>query len=183
MLSARPGDFVVIKHTLKDVNGNIAGVKFRGGYAVVEKNSKTYKAIKSLPLIKNQPDLPLITLRTLPFITRTIDVKIIFGAAVYSKYLAELHKEIEVEEVIAKEEAAIEHVEKHKLCVFKTVKGELCTMEALVLSPGGYCKRHLLEDPKVGEASGLTIPKRLTSAEKKEWKEKVINRLEKSVSN
>lgn len=183
MTTVRPGNYVVIKHSLKDVNGNIAGVKFRGGYAVVEKGSKTYKAVKSLPLIKNQDDLPLIVLRELPFITRTLDVKLIYGAPVYYKYLEELHKEIAAEEIITKEEAAVTHVETYKLCAYKTIKGELCTMEALTISPSGHCKRHLLDDPKISEASGLVIPKRLTNVEKKEWKEKVINRLEKSVSN
>lgn len=182
MKKARTNEYVVIKHALKDTNGNIAGVRFRGGYAVVEKNSKIYKAVKSLPLIKNQPELPLISLRNLPFITRTLDIKIIFGPDIYTKYLEELNKQLEIEEKEAQEIAAIEHVEKHKLCVFRTVKGDLCVMEALPLSPGGYCKRHILEDPKIGEATGLVIPKRLTNEEKKEWKEKALNRLEKSVS-
>lgn len=183
MERARPGDYVVIKHALKDTNGNIAGVRFRAGYAVVEKNSKAYKAVKCLPMIKNQPELPLISLRNLPFITRTLDIKLIFGADVYRKYITELDKELEIEAEIAAEVAAVEHVEKHKLCVFKTIKGELCAMEALAVSPGGYCKRHILEDPKVSEASGLVIPKRLTNDEKKTWKDKVINRLEKSVNS
>lgn len=183
MQKARPGDYVVIKHALKDTNGNIAGVRFRAGYAVVERGSKAYKAVKSLPFIKNEPDLPLIHLRSLPFITRTMDIKLIYGPNVYSRYLEELHKELAVEAEEAEEIAAVEHVEKHNLCVFKTTKGELCAMEALAASPGGYCKRHLLDDPKIEEATGLKIPKRLTNQEKREWKEKAINRLGKSVSS
>ena len=182
MEPVRPGDFVVIKHSLKDINGNVGGVKFRGGYAVVERNSKAYKLIKSLPLIKNQADLPLIHLRKLPFITRTLDVKLIYGPNVYIKYLEELHKEVEEENVIAKEEAEVVHKEKHNLCAYKTPNGNLCANEALSTSPSKFCKRHLLDDPKIEEVTGLKIPKRLTNQEKKEWKEKALNRLEKSVS-
>ena len=67
----RVNEYVVIKHALKDMNGNLVGVKFRGGYAVVIKGGKAYKQLKMLPLVKGQPEFPLIFLRQLPFITRT----------------------------------------------------------------------------------------------------------------
>ena len=66
----RDKEFVVIQHKIRDINGMINGVKFRGGYAVVEKDSKTYINLKKLPMLKNAPEYPLTHLSNLIFVTR-----------------------------------------------------------------------------------------------------------------
>lgn len=177
----RVREYVVIKHSLKDMNVNVAGVKFRGGYAVVEKNSKAYLQLKKLPLIKNNEDLPLIFLRKLPFITRSSDVKTVYGQDVYAQYLEVLHAEIdkEVADEAVKQEAV--HVEVDNRCAYKTPKGDLCSHEAAKGSPGRYCKIHLLEDPKLVDL-GIVIPARLTRQEKKDYRAKVASKLEKMTS-
>ena len=177
----RAREYVVIKHALKDMNGNIAGVKFRAGYAVVEKGSKAYLQIKKVPLIKNQPELPLIFLRKLPFITRTNDVKVVYGQDVYAQYLEVLHKELEAEQVVAEAVAEEVHVQDLHRCAFTTQAGELCSREAVKGSPSNYCRLHLLEDEKL-ESVGIVIPKRLTKEQKKEYKDKVASKLEKLTS-
>ena len=177
----RDREYVVIKHTLKDMNGNVAGVKFRGGYAVVEVGSKAYIQLKKLPLIKNNEDLPLVFLRKLPFITRTTDVKMVYGQDVYAKYLQVLHEEMDKEVVEKAVEADIAHVEVENRCSFTTPKGTLCGNEALHGSPSKYCKLHLLEDSKL-ESLGIVVPQRLTKAQKKDYRDKIASKLEKITS-
>lgn len=177
----RVREYVVIKHTLKDMNSNVAGVKFRGGYAVVEVGSKAYIQLKKLPLIKNNADLPLVFLRKLPFITRTIDVKLVYGQDVYAQYLKDLHAEIDKEVVVATEKQEVIHVEVDSGCAYKTPKGDLCGHKAMKGSPSKYCKIHLLEDPKLADL-GIVVPDRLTREEKKDYRAKIASKLEKTPS-
>ena len=174
----REAKFVVIKHALKDMNNNIAGVRFRGGYAVVQKGCKTYLHLKSLPLIKGQPEYPLIFLRQLSFITNAKQVDYIYGPLVYRAYIEALHLEIdkEVSEEIEKQETV--HVEVKNGCAYRTSKGDLCGHEAAKGSPSKYCKIHLLDDPKLVEV-GIVIPTRLTKEEKKKYRSAVASKLEK----
>lgn len=172
-------EFVVIKHKLRDINGMINGVKFRAGYAVVEKDSKTYKNLKKLPMLKNAPEYPLTHLRKLLFITRTYDVKLIYGQDVYHKYLEVLKTELNQEKEEKETKAEEEHIEDIKRCNHRTVNGNLCKRPALEVSPAGYCKMHLLEDEEAIKLSKLEIPTRLTRGQKKEYKNKIIERLSK----
>jgi hypothetical protein len=169
--------YVILKHKLADINGNIAGVKFRGGYAVVEKDSKSYKALVSLPLLKGQPEYPLIHLRKLKFITRTADVKIIFGQDVYYHYIKELNLELEAEQKIREETKAEEHVEIYSLCSFVTPKGSMCGNASYPGSPSKHCKLHILKDPLL-ESVGINIPSRFTKQQKKEFTAKVLSKLD-----
>lgn len=88
-------NYIVFQHTLKGVNYVINGIKFRDSYAVVEKNSKTYYMLKKVPVLRAAKEYPLTHLRKLPFVTRTQDVKIIYGQDVYRRYLEEMEKERE----------------------------------------------------------------------------------------
>lgn len=179
----RDNEFVVIKHALKDMNGNLVGVRFRGGYAVVQKGSKTYNQLKMLPLVKNQPEFPLIHLRKLPFIVNAKQVELIYGPVVYREYLKVLHAEIDKEVFEREEKAAEEHVEVQRKCSYiPPSTGKLCQHDAHEKSPSGYCKLHLLDDPKLSEV-GIVVPKRMTKQQKREFKEKVASKLDKAASN
>lgn len=173
----RAKEYVVIKHRLSDFNNNLLGIRFRGGYAVVEKGGKSYKAIKQLPFIKDQPEFPLIHLRDLKFITRTNDIKIIFGQDVYYQYLDQLNKVLEAEKIIKEQQKNEEHINVRSLCSHTTAKGTLCEHLAMPESPSKYCRLHILNDPKLEEI-GIKIPKRLSKDEKKSYKEKVLAKLE-----
>lgn len=181
--SDRDRDYIVLKHTLRGANYSVNGVKFRNGYAVVEKNSKTHKDLKSVPVLRAAEEYPLIFLRKLPFITRPLDVKLVYGADVYSKYLKQLDIEISKEKEFKKEEEQvrkieneIKHVQDHKLCSHRTVRDELCKEQALDESPSGYCLRHILDEPKLQEL-GIDVPRFIVKKEKQAMREKVAQQL------
>jgi hypothetical protein len=172
----RERNYIVIKHTLRGINYNVQGIKFRDSYAVVEAGSKTYNELKKIPILKNCVEYPLIHLRKLKFITRTSDVKLIYGQDVYRKYLEVLKKELDKEkaiQVIVEEKV---HVEESPNCCFRTQDGTLCDMQALSGSPSKYCKRHILLDPKLMEI-GYDIPKFMTKKERSELRDKISEKL------
>jgi hypothetical protein len=96
-------NYVVIQHTLKGVNYVINGVKFRDSYAVVEKDSKTYHFLKKVPVLRAAKEYPLTHLTKLPFITRSMDIKAVYGQDVYRRYLAEIDKDKQ-SQALAKEQ-------------------------------------------------------------------------------
>ena len=173
--SNREKDYVVIKHKLRDINGMIHGVKFRGGYAVIDKNTKRYTELRRLPFLRNAPEYSITFLRKLKFITRSMDVKVIWGQEAYYHYMIALEKELREEAVEKKVVEEKIHVEESPKCCFRLANDKLCTHEA-TNSPSKYCKLHLLKDPKLDEL-GLNIPKRLSRDEKKVFKEKVLKKL------
>lgn len=175
--SGRARTYVVIQHRLKGVNQHINGVRFRDGYAVVEKDSKTYNILKKLPLIKDAKEFPLSFLRQLPFITRTLDIKLIYGAEVYNHFVNEFAVKVEEDKVQQKVEQEVTHVESNK-CAFRTVTTEeLCKFDAHESSPSKYCHKHILDEPKLAEL-GIEVPKFMTKKERAAMKEKVISQLE-----
>jgi hypothetical protein len=84
--------YIVLQHTLKGVNHTVNGIKFRDGYAVVEKDSKTYYFLKRIPVLKAAKEYPLLHLRNLHFITRALDIRTVYGQDVYAKFLQEEEK-------------------------------------------------------------------------------------------
>jgi hypothetical protein len=178
MKEARQKNYVVIKHALKDVNGLINGVMFRGGYAVVEKDSKIYSQIKKLPLIKNQPELPLLALKDLKFIMRPRDVELIYGKQIYNKYKQLLDAFVAEKKQEQKVLDEIKHVEQNGCTFISPNTKEICPYQAMKKSSVGYCKKHILHDPKIEEIAKLTIPKMMTKQEKRELKDRIIKKLE-----
>lgn len=117
-------NYVVIKHPLKGVNNVVNGVTFREGYAVVEKDSKTYHHLRKIPLLHKAQEQPLTHLRKLRFITRTSDVKMVYGQDVYMAFLnAEAQeKEAKIQEELeakAAKEAAEQERRKAELEAIK----------------------------------------------------------------
>ena len=174
--SGRDRNYIVMKHTLKGANYILGGIRFRDGYAVVEKGSKTHHMLKQIPVLRHAQEYPLTFLRHLPFITRSLDVKQVYGADVYYNYLRELEVVVTKEKEVAKVEEEIKHVTEKKLCSCRTIGEELCKIEALEESPSSYCMRHILEDPRLLEF-GIDVPKFLTKAEKKTMRNKVVTSL------
>ncbi len=170
-------DYIIIRHTIPGVNYVINGVKFRGGFAVVEKNSKLYFSLKKLPALKNSKELPLLFLKKLPFITKPYDVFTIYGKDVYNKYITLLDEDVNKELQIQKEEAVEQHIASGG-CKFIKENGEICSFEAHKYSPSQYCKIHMYSDPEIDK---LNIHKSrfMDKDEKKAWKDKVFKELEK----
>lgn len=174
--SGRARTYIIIQHKIKGVNYNINGVKFRGGYAVIEKDSKTHAMLKKIPLLKGAKELPLSFLKELPFVTRTVDIRTIFGVEVYEHFLKEYTKKVEQDKVQEKVENEVIHVESNK-CAFRTqITEELCKFDAHEVSPSKFCHKHILDDPKLLEL-GIEVPKFMTKKERSAMKEKVIAKL------
>lgn len=173
----REKEYVVVKHQLRDVNGLIHGVKFRGGYAVIDKNTKRYNELRKLPLLRNTPEFPIVFLKQLKFVTRSSDVRLIWGQEVYYHYIKALTEVQAKEAEVAKVEQEQAHISNSKKCNFRTHLGHLCSYEALEKSPSGYCSAHILKDPKLEEV-GINIPKRISRDEKQALKDKVLKKLQ-----
>lgn len=97
----RARNYIVIQHTLRGVNYVINGVRFRDSYAVVEKDSKTYYSLKKVPVLRAVKEFPLTYLSKLPFITRPLDIKMVYGQDVYVTFLREQEKEQEAQQALA----------------------------------------------------------------------------------
>lgn len=165
-------NYVVLKHQLPNVNYSVGEIKFRGGYTVIEKDSKSYFNLKKIPILRNAREFPLTFLGKLPFITRTNDIKTIFGQDVYVHYIKAI-------EAVKKQEEEAKHQENGTKCAFtETTSGEVCNRDKLSESPSGYCHLHLLLDPKLQEL-GIEVPKFIPKAEKNDFRYTVINKLKK----
>ena len=181
--SGRDREYIVLKHTLRGVNYVINGIKFRNSYAVVEKNSKTYVDLKKIPVLRGSLEFPLTFLKKLTFITRPLDVKLVYGADVYVQYLKQLDvdniKELELKELnekLEKEKTDILHIE-NKKCSHTTVHtNDLCLFDALEESPTGYCLLHILDEPKLVEL-GIDVPRFIPKKDKQSTKEQVAQQL------
>lgn len=181
----RNSEFIVVKHKLRGINYTVKGIKFRDGFAVVEKDSKTYFELKKLPVLRNMEEFPLLHLRKLKFITRTADVKLIFGQDVYRVYLAALQialddeaEQAEEAAVIAHAEQEVSHLNEDVKCHFRSPNsGELCNFPHLKKSLSKYCVKHILEDPKLEEMGFEKVPRFISKKERQELKEKIANKL------
>lgn len=169
---SRDLNYVVMQHPLKGVNYMIQGIRFRDSYAVVEKDSKTYYFLKKVPMFRAAKEFPLTHLRNLKFITRTQDIKAVYGEDVYRKFLRE---EEELLSVI-KEET---HIADTTKCQHRTVKGDLCSYPALEGSPAHYCKAHILNDPGIPEVLNVEVPNIMSKNQRKKLRNKVIEDLQK----
>lgn len=109
-------NYIVIRHSLRGINSTICGVRFRESYGVVEKNSKKYYELKRMPVFKGNDEYPLPFLLKLPFITRALDIKQIYGQEIYIKYLQAVEEERQQAELAKQaEEAAIQEQRKLEL--------------------------------------------------------------------
>ena len=180
---SRTRNYIVLKHKLKGVNYTVHGVKFRDGFAVVEKDSKTYNMLKQMPILKNAQELPLTFLQQCKFITRILDIKIVYGQDVYRCFIEQLEKEQNskyLEELVQKESA---HLQTGG-CSYRFKSNLLCEQQAVENSPSQYCQRHILEDTQL-EALGVHVPRYIAKDEKEKIKNKIIRQLKdvKKVTN
>lgn len=169
--------YIVLQHPIKSVNATISGVKFRSGYAVVEKNSKVYNSLRQFPILRGAKEFPLIHLRKLPFITRTSDVRMVYGQDVFMRYAKVLKIELDKEAIVAQQVADAQHKASGH-CHFTGTDGNLCTYVALPNSPSHYCSRHILKDEKLKDLD-IHIPRLIANDEQAALKEKVLKKLDK----
>ena len=142
------------------------GVRFRNGWAVVEKGSKTYHNLRKLPMLKTAREMPLSFLKQLPFITKPADVKMIFGADVYYKYVTADVKAVAVEKVEAGLVADVVHKENDDKCHHRTRDGHLCKFDVEDSKVTHYCRMHILNDIRLKDLD-FKIPVAMDKKERK----------------
>ena len=175
-IEGRDRQYIVIRHKLRDVDDTIAGVRFRRGFAVVDKSTKIYTTLRKLPFLKNALEFPLVHLQNLPFIINDRQVDIIYGRDVYSYYVEAKKEYLKEKKITDKAEAIEIHLQNDDLCKHIRVNGGYCKGMPLKQSPSGYCKKHIVKDPRLEEV-GLKVPSRLSKDEQREWKEKILKKL------
>lgn len=177
--SGKDRDYIVFQHPLRGVNHFINGIKFRDGFAVIERNTKIHSALKQIPMLKGAKEHPLVFLKKLKFISSASDVRTVYGSDVYEQYLKQLTihlEEVKVQEEIIEQQIIVEkHIEAKK-CSHLNNRNELCGVDALEESPSGYCTYHILQDPKLAEL-GIEVPRFLSKKEKITLKEKILKKL------
>jgi len=173
-------NYIVLKHTVPGVNHTINGVKFRSGYAVVSKPSKTYSNLKKLPVLKNAREFPLTYLQKLPFITRPVDVKIVYGIDVYYNYQKAITELEAIESKVQKEEEIKQHLADETKCQVMTTdpRGDGLCGKPAVENSGGFCGYHILEAPIVQDL-GIEVPTFMTKQERKDLRHKVVEKVKK----
>ncbi len=145
----RDRDYIVIQHTLKGVNYVVNGVKFRDSYAVVERGSKTYHFLKKVPVLRAAKEYPLTHLSKLKFISRTSDVKVVFGQDVYKSFLSAIAQELdakEAQEELSKLEAADKLLQQREQEILQKIEVEKQIQEAII--SGDEAKAKELEAAK-----------------------------------
>ena len=169
-------NYVVIRHGIPNVNSQVMGVRFRDSWAVVEKDSKIYFRLRKLPMLKNPVERPLSFLKELSFINRPMDVKLIFGADVYAKYIT-LDKKIKQKEEVEKVQLEEKlHIEDDTKCRFRLETGKLCRHNVQDTAVSSYCPLHILKDPRLEEID-FTVPLALSPKERKKLRKRAFNKL------
>jgi hypothetical protein len=151
-------DYTVIQHPLRDTSTKVCGVKFHCGYGVVQKESKAYKMLKSMPLFRNAKEFPLTLLKSLKFVTRSQDIALIYGKDIFITYQRELIEHNKKQEAQKFEETRSErNSDKSSKCKYLLLHNDFCNNEK-VFGSNGYCRMHILEDRELIKEMGIEIP-------------------------
>ena len=151
-------EYTVIQHPLRDTSTKVCGVKFHCGYGVVQKESKAYKMLRSMPLFRSAKEFPLTLLKSLKFITRSQDIALIYGKDVFITYQRELIQHNKKQEAQKFEETRSErNSEKSSKCKYLLLHNDFCNNEK-VFGSNGYCRMHILEDKELIKEMGIEIP-------------------------
>lgn len=135
-------NFIVVKHSLPKYEGEVYGVKFRGGFGVVLENSKTHRNLKNIRPKAATLEYPLLQLEKLPFVINEKQIEYIWGKAVYNQFRKKKHTKPQIEAMQkAKEEAP--------KCIHIKGDGEKCKIPSM--NDSDYCRKHVIFDPRIKE--------------------------------
>lgn len=87
-------------------------------------------------------------------------------------------KEAQVQEEAEKVEEIVSNMPQITKCSFVTPAGKPCKIDKYEFSPSGYCKTHILKDPKFEEL-GIKVPMAMTKSERRKFKKTLYSKLEK----
>jgi len=151
-------NYVLIQHPLRDCSTKVCGIKFHCGYGVVEKNSKAYKMLKSMPLFRNAKEHPLTLLKSLKFVTRAQDIALIYGKDIFISYQRELLEYNKKQEAQKFEETRTERNSNESTkCKYLLLHNNFCSNEK-IFGSNGYCRMHILEDKELIKEMNIEIP-------------------------
>lgn len=150
-------NYIVVKHPLRDISTSAYGVKFHCGYGVVEKGSKAYQNLRTMPVFRAAQEFPLTILKTLKFVVRSKDIETIYGKDVYISYQRALldHAKKQEEQKFA-EVAAERNSEASTKCKYLLLNNEFCSNEKI--AGGNYCSTHIMNDTELLTELGVEIP-------------------------
>jgi hypothetical protein len=135
-------EFIVVQHTLRGFEGEIMGLKYRQGYAVVIKNSKTHRDLSKIKPKPNKKEFDITHLENLACVINPRQIQYIWGKAVYDYYKRVKFKTENPTDI----RVQLEDMPK---CVAKTKSGSDCMNKAITHSQ--YCKAHIQLDPRIKE--------------------------------
>jgi len=163
-------EFIVVKHKLPKIETTVMGVRYREGYAVVEKNSKVYKSLKTMKMAITK-EFPITYLDTLGCVVNSRQIQYIWGKEIYNYFLTQkLNTE-------SKEPQALKEArEKIPYCEFTKPDGNQCKSKSLKVSD--YCKAHLKADERLAE-DFANMPKYMEKADRKKYIDNLVQKLEK----
>ena len=160
-------DFTVVKHSLRGFEGDVNGVTYRGGYAVVKKGSKEYKNLLKIRPKAITNEYPLTHLQKLNFIINEKQIEYVWGKAIYNSYMKMKNYTPQVEAMHkAREEAP--------KCTHMKGDGNQCGNPKR--SDSDFCNAHVIFDPRIKE-----IVEALPPMPKKQKKAKIRSLINKYI--
>jgi len=163
-------EFIVVKHKLPKIETVVMGIRYREGYAVVEKNSKTYKSLKTIKMAIIQ-ELPITYLETLGCVVNDKQIQYIWGKEVYNYFLSKKLNTKSNEPQVLKEAN-----DKLPFCEHTKEDDTKCRNKALKVSD--YCRAHILNDERLAE-DFAKMPRIMAKPDRKKYIDKLIKKLEK----
>lgn len=163
-------EFIVVKHKLTKIETTVMGVRYREGYAVVEKDSKVYKSLKTMKMAIDK-EFPITYLDTLGCVVNDRQIQYIWGKEIYNYFLSQkLNSESTQPEALREAQAKL------PFCEHIKDDGVQCKSKALKVSD--YCRSHLQSDERLVE-DFAAMPKYMEKADRKKYIDKLIKKLEK----
>lgn len=133
-------EFIVVQHTFKGFEGEILGVKYRQGYAVVVKDSKTHKDLNKIRPRPIKAEFKITHLDNVSCVINPRQIQYIWGKAVYDYYKAVKFKTENPTDIRVQ-------LEKLPTCSAKTATGSDCKNK--VIEGSDYCKAHIQFDERI----------------------------------
>lgn len=135
-------EFIVVKHSLPGYEGEIHGVKYRQGYAVVIKNSRVYRDLKKIRPFAIKEEHDICKLADIKCVINERQIQYIWGKAVYDYY-----KQVKFKTDNPSDIRTI--MENKESCAALTAKGTPCQNK--VVDGSTYCIKHIQLDERIKE--------------------------------
>ena len=133
-------EFIVIQHAIRGFEGELLGVKYRQGYAVVVKGSKTHKDLNKIKPRPVKAEFNITHLDNLECVINPRQIQYIWGKAVYDYYKKVKFKTDNPTDIRVQ-------LENSPTCKASKKDGSACMNKAIKHSE--FCKSHIQFDPRI----------------------------------